>query len=113
MVKALSLSMFLVVPMTAFAQDAAPLQQPAPEAVVPSAVDQPAAANLTPEAAPAPEQAAVEGAKHCGMYGKGCHGGRGGKAKFIVGGVIGTVLTAAAVGVAVGFATRSQTPVVR
>lgn len=113
MLKALTVSLCLAIPMTAFAQDAQPTPPPATEAVAPPVADQPTQANLTPDAAPAPEQnGAVEGARHCGMYGKGCHG-KGGKAKFIVGGVIGTVLTVAAVGVAVGFATRNQTPVVR
>ena len=87
MMKALTLSLCLAIPLTAFAQDAAPVQQPVPEAAAVPAADQPAAANLTPEASPQPQNGAVEGAKHCGMYGKGCSGrGRGGKAKFIVGG---------------------------
>ena len=109
MLKALTVSLCLAIPMTAFAQDAAPVQQPAPEAVAPPAADLPAQANLTPEGSKlAPEQnGAVEGAKHCGMYGKGCTGKRGGK-KLVVIGVVGTVLTAVGVGVAVGFATRNQ-----
>ena len=113
MLRAMSLSLCLILPTAAFAQDPAPpLQQ---------AVDQPTAADpsLTPNADPSAANAsqqpqpAVENARWCGAHG-GCGGGRG-KGKWIVlTGVAGTVLTAVAVGVAVGFATRGpsqpQTP---
>lgn len=105
MMKALSVTMCLMLPMAAFAEDAVVV--PAPEAAPLVQADQPTAANLTPvDAAPAPD--ATKAQWGCGMHG-GCHGKGGGKAKFIViGGVIGTVLTAAAVGLAVGVASQNQ-----
>ncbi|MBL8950843.1 MAG: hypothetical protein JNK82_08710, partial [Myxococcaceae bacterium] len=89
-----------------------PVEQPA--AAAPS-VDQPTQQQLTPQdAAPVAQDEAVQQAKHCGMRG-GCGGGRAGKGRWLVlGGVAGTVVTAVAVGLAVGFATRqngaAQTP---
>lgn len=109
MMRALSLAMCLVLPTAAFAEGPGP------------AVDQPVAAEpaLTPQAdsaavQPQPPQPAVENARWCGAHG-GCNGAGRGKGKWIVlGGVAGTVVTAVAVGLAVGFATRGngqpQTP---
>lgn len=105
MLRAMSLSVCLILPTSSFAQDAAPALQQA---------DQPTAAapSLTPSADPGATDAsqqpqpAVENARWCGAHG-GCGGGRG-KARWIVlTGVAGTVITAVAVGVAVGLATRN------
>ncbi len=99
MMKSLALTMCLVLPMAAFAEDVAPV--PLAAAVVPAA-DQPVQSTLVPtDAAP---NGATEGTRSCGMYG-GCHGGGRGKVKWIVlTGVVGTLVTAAAVGIAVGVA---------
>lgn len=105
MMRVMSLTMCLILPMSAFAQDAI---APAPEAVdaaaAAPAVDQPTQAALTPtDAAP---NGATEGTRSCGMR-AGC-GGRGGKVKFVViTGVAATILTAVGVGIAVA-ATRQQ-----
>jgi hypothetical protein len=103
MLRAVSVALCLILPTAAFADE---LQSASP----PSS-DQPTQQTLTPSdpAAPAPD--AVQQARWCGAHG-GCSGGRG-KAKWIViGGVAGTVITAVAVGLAVGFATRNNgTPV--
>ncbi len=105
MLRAIALSLCLILPTSAFAQDPGP------------AADQPTAADpqLTPNAEPnaSQPQPAVENARWCGAHG-GCSGGRG-KGKWIVlTGVAGTVVTAVAVGLAVGLATRNngqpQTP---
>lgn len=99
MMRAVAVSLCLMLPGAAFAEE--PSTPPAP------AADQPSAAPaLTPQdpAAPAPE--AVEQARWCGAHG-GCGGGRG-KGKFLIVGVAGTVLTAVAIGVAVGVATHKQ-----
>lgn len=109
MTKVMSLTMCLMLPMTAFAQDA--LVQPAP-AAAPAATaplaDPPAQSSLVPADAAAPT-GATEGTRACGMgYGK-C-GGAKGKGKWIViTGVVGVVLTAAAIGIAVGVAKQSNT----
>lgn len=101
MVRALSLTMCLILPMSAFAQDVAPPSPPPPPAA-----DQPVQPALVPNDAAAPN-GATEGTRSCGMA-RGCAGKTHGKAKFIVlTGVIGTIVTAAAVGIAVGVA-RSQ-----
>lgn len=102
MMKALSVTMCLMLPMAAFAEDAV-----APAPPVAPAADQPTQAALTPTDAATAPNGATEGTRACGMH-RGCHGG-GGKAKFIViGGVVGTVLTAAAVGLAVGVAAQNR-----
>ncbi len=111
MLRATALSLCLLLPAAGFADE---LQQ---AASAPS-MDQPTQQTLTPQdAAPvdgAGQQDAVQQAKWCGMHG-GCAGRSGGKGKWIVlGGVAGTVITAVAVGLAVGFATKQnaqpQTP---
>ncbi len=85
-----------MLPMSAFAEDV----QGAP------AADQPTQASLVPTEGAAPANRATEGTRACGMSGGCCHAG--GKAKWIVlTGVVGTLVTAAAVGIAVGVA-RSQ-----
>jgi len=111
--RATALSLCLLLPTAGFAEE---LQPAAPEPAAPTApsTDQPTQQSLTPQdAQEAPAQGAVDQAKWCGMRG-GCQG-RAGKGKWIViGGVAGTVVTAVAVGLAVGFATRGpaqpQTP---
>jgi hypothetical protein len=75
------------------------------------AVDQPTvdSAALLPKEAPqaqAPQQA-VEDAQRCGMHGC-CAGGKHHGGGLVLVGVVGTVLTAVAVGVAVGVATHNQ-----
>jgi hypothetical protein len=97
MMKAMTLTMCLILPMSAFATEPAPLPE-APAAA--PAADQPTNPSLTPtDAAP---NGATEGTRSCGMYG-GCAGRKHGAGKFIIiTGVVGTVLTAAAVGIAVG-----------
>ena len=105
MIRMMSLTLCLILPMSAFAADpAGPAVDAAAPAAVAPAADQPTQAALVPtDAAP---NGATEGTRSCGMYG-GC-GGHGGKAKFIIlTGVIGTIVTAAAVGIAVGVS-RSQ-----
>lgn len=110
MTKVMSLTMCLMLPMTAFAQDA--LVQPAPAAAPAAAAplaDPPAQSSLVPADAAAPA-GATEGTRACGMgYGK-CGGAKGkGKGKWIViTGVVGVVLTAAAIGIAVGVAKQSN-----
>ena len=103
MLKAISLSLCLMLPGAAFADEVA--------ATSPAA-DQPTAAALTPEQAPdAATAPAVDDAKRCGMHG-GCAGGRGRGKWLVLTGVAGTVLTAVAIGVAVGVATSNkQNPV--
>ncbi|MBK7863032.1 MAG: hypothetical protein IPJ65_31375 [Archangiaceae bacterium] len=93
MLRAVAVSLCLLLPAASFAEE--PTPPPA----------------LTPSEAPAAPQPAVENARWCGAHG-GCGGPRG-KAKWIIaGGVAGTVLTAVAVGLAVGVAThRNGTPV--
>lgn len=117
MLRAMSLSLCLILPTASFAQDpSAPvLQQPADQPTQPTAADPSLTPNADPGAANASQQPqpAVENARWCGAHG-GCGGGRG-KGKWIVlTGVAGTVITAVAVGVAVGLATRGpsqpQTP---
>ncbi len=91
MTKSLTLTLCLLLPIAGFAQDVT--------------ADQPVQSALVPEKA-APVNQATEGASACGMRGK-CGGGAG-KGKWIVlSGVLGTVVTAAAVGIAIGVA-RSQ-----
>lgn len=90
--KTLSLMLCLLLPAAAFADDA-----PVQTQLLPSEQN-----------APVP---AVEDAKHCGMHkcGRG-----GGKAKWIVlTGVTATVITAAAVGIAVGVARANAQPQTR
>ena len=71
-------------------------------AVAPPA-DQPTQGSLVPnDAAPV---GATEGTRHCGMS-AGC-AGKGGKKFIVVTTVVGTILTAAAIGIAVGVA-RAQ-----
>lgn len=103
MIKALTLSMCLVLPLSAFAQDALPT--PPPDAPA-AAADKLSNPSLVPtDVAPV---GATEGTRSCGMR-YGCGGGRS-KAKFvIVTSVIGTVLTAAAVGIAVGVSKMDRT----
>ena len=106
MMKALSLSMCLILPMSAFASE--PLPPPPDAPAVPDApaalpaADQPTNAALTP-ADGAALNGATEGTRSCGMY-KGCGAGKGhGKGKWIIlTGMVGTIVTAAAVGIAVG-----------
>jgi hypothetical protein len=107
MMRVMSLTMCLILPMSAFAQDAAPtppLETAAPAAAAPG-VDQPTQSSLVPtDAAP---NGATEGTRSCGMS-RGC--GRGAKSAVkvvIITGLIGTIVTAAAVGIAVGVA-RAQ-----
>jgi hypothetical protein len=72
------------------------------------AVDQPVAKEaLLPKEAPQAEpQQAVQDAKRCGMHG--CCGGAHRGGGLIIAGVAGTVLTAVAIGVAVGIAKANQ-----
>jgi len=94
MMKSLTLTLCLLLPMAGFAQD-----------VVAPAADQPVQSSLVPVKAAAVNEA-TEGARACGMRGK-C-GGAAGRGKWIVlTGVVGTAITAAAVGIAIGVA-RSQ-----
>ncbi len=107
MMRVMSLTMCLILPMAAFAQDPAVTPPPEVTAVPESkpTADQPTQAALTPTDVAG--NGATEGTRACGMYG-GCAGRGHGKAKLIVlTGVIGTIVTAAAVGIAVGVA-RSQ-----
>ena len=97
MMRMLSVSLCLLLPMAAFADELAP-----------PAVDSPTQSSLVPGDAAQPAPAVAE-AKKCGMHG-GC--GRGGKVKWIVlGGVTATVIAAVAVGVAVGFSKNDGVPV--
>lgn len=90
MLRAMSLTMCLMLPVSAFAQD--PLS------------DAPAAApSLAPPEAAAPTNPVTEGTRSCGMS-RGCSR-KGGAVKFVViTGVVGVVVTAVAVGIAVGVA---------
>ena len=98
MVRALSLTMCLLLPMTVFAADV----------TVPPA-DAPAAApSLTPPDAAAPNPV-TEGTRSCGMS-RGC-GRKGGAVKFVViSGVVGAVVTAVAISIAVGVANANAPP---
>jgi hypothetical protein len=96
--KTIALALCLMLPAAAFAQD--PL---------PPSSDQPTAPALTPD--PAAPQPAVENARWCGAHG-GC-GGRGKGKLLVLTGVVGTVVTAVAVGAAVHFATQNQQSVTR
>ena len=107
MLRAIALSLCVILPTSAFAQDPAPPLQAADQPTAAPASNDPA---LTPNADPnaAQPQPAVENARWCGAHG-GCGGGRG-KGKWIVlTGVAGTVITAVVVGVAVGVASRNNT----
>ncbi len=64
-------------------------------------------ANLVPQQAAQQPQPAVQEATRCGMHGC-CAGGRHHGGALILVGVAGTVLTAVAVGVAVGLAHNAQ-----
>ncbi len=95
--KRIATLLLVLVPLWAFAQDK--------QAAAPA--DAPTAAALAPaEAPPAPDAVAPDHARSCGAHRCG-HGG----GLVILGGVVGTVLTAVAVGVAVSFATQHNTPV--
>src|SRR5262245_34816885 len=99
MLRAVSLAMCLLLPTAGFADEL--------QSATPPSSDQPTQQNLAPSDTPAPAPDAVQQAQWCGAHG-GCSGGRS-KAKWIViGGVAGTVVTAVAVGLAVGFATRGN-----
>ena len=103
--KNLALTLCLLLPVAVFAQDpVAPA--PAPDVPVNSALTPPSDAQAKPELVP------QENARWCS--GKGCCGGAGGhkgaKAVIVTTSVIGTVLTAVAVGVAVSVATSHQGP---
>jgi hypothetical protein len=88
----------VLVPTAAFAEGEPPANP---------AVDQPTAAQpLVPKDAPPDGQPAVQEAQRCGMHG--CCAGRRHGGGLILVGVVGTVLTAVAVGVAVGVATSHQ-----
>jgi hypothetical protein len=91
-------ALIAMVPGAAFAEDAATTP----------AVDQPAAAALVPKEAPSEQapQPAVQDAQRCGMHGC-CYGRAHRGGGLIIAGVVGTVLTAVAVGVAVSVATHS------
>ena len=93
MLRAISLTMCLLLPVTALAQDP----------VVAPAADAPAAdPSLTPSEVPAPNPA-TEGTRSCGMR-HGC-GHPGGAVKFfVITGVVGAVLTGVGVAIAVGVA---------
>ena len=107
MIRMMSLTMCLILPMSAFAAD--PIVTPVPDAAAAAPVaDQPTQASLVPTDPAAAPNGATEGTQSCGMS-RGCGGcGHGGKGKFIIfTGVIGTIVTVAAVGIAVGVA-RSQ-----
>ena len=95
MLRAISLTLCLMLPMTAFAQDVA-----APTADAPAAA--PADPSLTPSDAAGPNPV-TEGTRHCGMR-SGC-GRKGGAVKFVViAGVVGAVVAGVAVAIAVGVA---------
>jgi hypothetical protein len=91
MLRALSVVLCLMIPGAAFADG--------------PAVDQPTPAALTPQDAAQP-QPAVEQARWCGAHG-GCSG-RGAGKWIVLTGVTATVLTAVAVGVAVGVASHNR-----
>src|SRR5438552_1750440 len=101
--KNLALTLCLLLPVAVFAQDPV---VPAPA----TAADAPANPSLVPnEGQPKPELVPNENARWCGAHG--CGGGHKGGAAFIVTtSVIGTVLTAVAVGVAVSVATAHHDP---
>jgi hypothetical protein len=96
-------ALMAMVPTAAFAEDT--LTTPA--------VDQPAAAQpLVPKEAPETAQPAVQEAARCGMHG--CCAGRARRGGgLILVGVAGTILTAVAIGVAVGVARSAQTQAVQ
>ena len=100
MLRAVALSMCLILPTAAFAQDPAPPSADQPSAPENQALVPPA------DAQPQPQQA-VENARWCGAHG-GCNGKGSGKGWIVLTGVAGTVVTAVAVGVAVGLATRNN-----
>jgi hypothetical protein len=96
MLRAMSLTMCLMLPMTAFAQD-----------VVAPPADAPAAAPSLAPATAAPPNPVTEGTRWCGMS-HGCSR-KGSIAKVVViGGVVGVVVTAVAVSIAVGVANAQQ-----
>lgn len=98
MVRALSLTMCLLLPMTSFAED-----------VAPPATDAPAAAPSLAPAQAAPSNPVTEGTRSCGMA-RGC-GRKGSAVKFVViSGVVGVVVAAVAVSIAVGVANANAPP---
>lgn len=105
--KNLALTLCLLLPVAVFAQDpVAPA--PAPAADAPAA--NPA---LTPNDAQAkPELVPNDHARWCGAHGccGGANGHRGGAGLIVTTSVVGTILTAVAVGVAVSVATSHQGP---
>ena len=98
MIRVMSLTMALLLPMAAFAEDG--LKAPGADQPTAAPVAEAAApATLVPGEAPQAQPAVAE-AHRCGMHG-GCAGG--GKVKWVIlTGVAATVITAVAVGVAVG-----------
>lgn len=110
MMRVTALTMCLMLPMSAFAQD--PVVTPAPEAAAaaPAAADVPAQASLVPtDAAP---NGATEGTRSCGMA-RGCGGKRGAAKIIVITSVAATILTAVGVGIAVGVSrqgTNGQVP---
>lgn len=100
MVRALSLTLCLLLPISAFADEA---PTPAPSA------DAPTQSALVPTETAAPQPAVAE-ARSCGMH----HCAGGGRGKWLVlTGVAGTVLTAVAIGVAVSVARSHDAAVIR